>query len=101
MAAWDLDDAMHTKGDTGDKTQMKRWGFWNILGTELHGNPADENIRPWYYAWSWLCRFMAGGYAPARERPARQPGCQLLAARTDDDYTFYADTRRTGTRSSC
>ena len=90
MAAWDLDNAMHTKGDTGDKTQMKRWGFWNILGTELHGNPADENIRPWYYAWSWLCRFMPAGTLLLGSDQPGNPGCQLLAARTDDDYTFYA-----------
>ena len=26
--AWDLDDAMHTVGDKGDKSQLKKWGMW-------------------------------------------------------------------------
>lgn len=59
--AWSLDDAMHTNGDTGDKHQLKRWGFWNILGTELCNNPADENIRPWFYSWSLMCRYFPPG----------------------------------------
>lgn len=58
MAAWDVDDAMHTKNDLADKRDIKRWGFWNILGTELYNDPADEQIRPWYWAWSWLCRYL-------------------------------------------
>jgi len=59
--AWSLDDAMHTKDDSGDVHQLKRWGFWNILGTELCNNPADENIRPWFYTWSLMCRYFPQG----------------------------------------
>jgi len=61
VIAWDLDDAMHTQGDMGDRHKLKRWGFWNILGTELCNRPEDENIRPWFYTWSWFCRFMPPG----------------------------------------
>jgi len=61
--AWDLDDAMHTNGDTGDKTQLKRWGMWNSLGTELCNNPSDENLRPWFYTWSLMCRYFPTGTA--------------------------------------
>lgn len=56
--AWMLDDAMHAAGDGGDR--LKTWGFWNILGEEYFG--ADlEAVRPWYYAWSLLCRYMPAG----------------------------------------
>jgi hypothetical protein len=89
LIAWDLDDAMHTEGDTGDKNKLKRWGFWNILGTELHGNPSDEDIRPWYYAWSWLCRFMPQNTKLYEvEQPAGK-GCQVLFARSGNDYSIY------------
>lgn len=65
--AWMLDDAMHTAGDSGD--QLKTWGFWNILGrhfTEpgaehLPSEPDGEAVRPWFYAWSLLTRFMPAG----------------------------------------
>lgn len=56
VIAWDLDDAMHTNGDKGEKHQLKRWGMWNILGEELTGDKTDENIRPWFYTWSLMCR---------------------------------------------
>ena len=59
--AWDLDDAMHTEGDTGDKTKIKRWGMWNSLGTELCNKPEDENLRPWFYTWSLMCRYFPTG----------------------------------------
>lgn len=59
--AWDLDDAMHTQGDTGDQTKLKRWGMWNSLGTELCDKPEDENLRPWFYTWSLMCRFFPSG----------------------------------------
>jgi hypothetical protein len=61
VVAWDLDDAMHTEGDLGDKHHLKRWGMWNSLGTELCGNPEDEALRPWFYTWSLLCRFFPSG----------------------------------------
>jgi hypothetical protein len=73
--AWDLDDAMHTEGDTGDKTRLKRWGMWNSLGTELGNNPDDENLRPWFYTWSLMCRFFPSGMTIAASEI--QTGCPL------------------------
>ena len=64
--AWDLDDAMHTQDDKGDKTKLKRWGMWNSLGTELCHNPKDENLRPWFYTWSLMCRYFPSGMSIAR-----------------------------------
>lgn len=84
MAVWDMDDAMHTKSDTGDIKQIKRWGFWNILGTELYNDPADENIRPWYWAWSWLGRYLPPQTHILRISPELPDGCQVLVGITPD-----------------
>lgn len=55
--AWMLDDAMHCK-EAPDK--LKIWGFWNIFGDEIFG-AGEECVRPWYYAWSLLCRTLRPG----------------------------------------
>jgi hypothetical protein len=55
--AWMLDDAMHAN-EAPDK--LKIWGFWNILGEEFFGKD-EENVRPWFYAWSLLCKNMPSG----------------------------------------
>lgn len=52
-----LDDAMHFK-EAPDK--LKIWGFWNIFGDEIFG-AGEERVRPWYYAWSLLCRTLRPG----------------------------------------
>lgn len=55
--AWMLDDAMHAN-EAPDK--LKIWGFWNIFGEEQFG-AEEETLRPWYYAWSLLTRYMPAG----------------------------------------
>ena len=54
---WSLDDAMYNV--TGK--ELKRWGFWNILGSEAFENVADENIRPWFYTMSLLSKYFPKG----------------------------------------
>lgn len=54
---WMLDDAMHTHETN---TRLKVWGFWNIFGDEIFGSD-KETVRPWYYAWSLLCRYIPAG----------------------------------------
>ncbi len=54
---WMLDDAMHSN-EAPDK--LKVWGFWNILGEEYFG-AEEEAVRPWYYAWSLLSKYMPAG----------------------------------------
>lgn len=54
---WMLDDAMHTHET---KERLKIWGFWNILGEEIFGEE-EEKVRPWFYAWSLLCRYIPAG----------------------------------------
>ncbi len=54
--AWMLDDAMHFK----EPGKLKIWGFWNIFGDEIYG-AEHETVRPWFYAWSLLCRYIPRG----------------------------------------
>ncbi|MCI7634728.1 MAG: hypothetical protein SOX36_06750 [Candidatus Cryptobacteroides sp.] len=61
IAAWMLDDAMHTNGDSGRPEDLKIWGMWNILGEEVFGDASQEEIRPWYYTWSLICRYFPSG----------------------------------------
>lgn len=61
IIVWNMDDAMYNcptapNYDVHSK-ELKRWGFWNILGTEVFESLADEGIRPWFYPVSLLCRF--------------------------------------------
>ena len=60
-AAWMLDDAMHSSWDSGKTEDVKLWGMWNILGSEVFGDPSQEEVRPWYYTWSLMCRHFPAG----------------------------------------
>lgn len=68
MSAWDLDDSMHEQMAGGVPPtaanphgyNLKVWGFWNTLGPAM-GDPADDNLRPWFYAWTMLCRHFPRG----------------------------------------
>lgn len=61
VAAWMLDDAMHSQGDAGKTEDIKIWGMWNILGKEVFGDASQEDVRPWYYTWSLMCRYFPKG----------------------------------------
>ncbi len=87
-AAWALDDAMHTCGDLGNKNELKRWGMWNSLGTELCGNPDDENMRPWYYSWSLLCRYFPTGSSIVKTETTGIDGLRLTAGVYNDDISI-------------
>lgn len=71
VAAWMLDDAMHSQGDSGKPEDIKIWGMWNILGEEVFGDASQEDIRPWYYTWSLMCRYFP-------------KGCDVLKCDTDN-----------------
>ncbi|MBB3698244.1 hypothetical protein KMW28_17200 [Flammeovirga yaeyamensis] len=88
MIAWDLDDAMHTKDDLGKVDQLKRWGCWNILGTELIDRPEDENIRPWFYPWSWLCKYFPKGTDIHTMDTQLPEGIRMTAGKINDDYSI-------------
>lgn len=87
-AAWALDDAMHTLGDLGNKNQLKRWGMWNSLGTEICNNPDDENMRPWFYAWSLLCRYFPTGSTIVKTDASGIDGLRLATGMYNNDFTI-------------
>jgi hypothetical protein len=61
MSVWMLDDAMHSNGDAGNKSDIKLWGMWNILGSEVFSSVKEEEIRPWFYSWVLMCRYFPSG----------------------------------------
>ena len=76
---WMLDDAMHSK-ESPEK--LKVWGFWNILGDEYFG-AAEEVVRPWYYAWSLLTRYMPAGSKVFRVEVTGEPAVKAIATEND------------------
>lgn len=67
---------VHTPtGDPNIDNDIKIWGFWNELGEEMAAQNAennvtgrantvkasDEQLKPWYYTWSMLCRYFPSG----------------------------------------
>lgn len=66
---------VHTPtGDVRIDNNVKIWGFWNELGEEMAAQnkaagyeelnnvrASDEQLRPWYYTWSMLCRYFPEG----------------------------------------
>ena len=86
--AWALDDAMHTKDDKGERNQLKRWGFWNSLGTELCNDPEDEKIRPWFYTWSLMCRYFPAGFNIIKSDETGIDGLRLVAGMKNSAITI-------------
>ena len=84
---WDLDDAMYNI-DGGSSTKLKRWGFWNILGSEKFGNPADENIRPWFYPASLLCKYFPQGTSIHDVALPDKKGLRAIEGEKNGKYTI-------------
>ena len=61
LALWMLDDAMHSNGDSGKPEDVKIWGLWNILGSEVFGKPEEEKLRPLFFTWSLMCKYFPDG----------------------------------------
>lgn len=83
-AAWMLDDAMHSNGDSGKKEDIKIWGMWNILGGEVFADSSQEEVRPWYYTWSLMCRNFPSGSKILRLKGTLPEGLAAAAAQTPD-----------------
>ncbi len=81
---WGLDDAMHSGTTTG--TDLKVWGFWNILGEELQGKPEKENLRPHFYSFSLLCRYMQKGSKVFKVDVPNKVGLDVIAVEKDGKY---------------
>jgi len=72
-SAWDLDDAMHSSGNS-----LKMWGFWNTYSAP--GDPV-QGIRPWFYTWSLMSRLFPQGAAIVKTSGgASQTGFRSVAS---------------------
>ena len=83
---WSFDDAQYNI-DGGGSTKLKRWGFWNILGAEKFENPNDENIRPWFYTMSLLCRYFPAGTQIYSVELPNKKGVRAIAGVKDGKTT--------------
>ena len=96
LLAWDMDDAMHTNGKLGPGTEIKdyiwkEWGFWDSFGEEK-GSPELTNMRPWYYTWSLLSKYVPRGSQVLKTSDPGLYGLRTTASRITLDgkteYTF-------------
>ena len=90
IAAWMLDDSMHSSGDSGKTEDIKLWGMWNILGEEVFNDPSQEEIRPWYYTWSLMCRYFPTGSNILKTTHDRTKGVYAVAGEYQGKYVFAA-----------
>jgi hypothetical protein len=88
IAAWMLDDAMHSNGDSGKPKDIKLWGMWNVLGAEIFNDPAEEEIRPWFYTWSLMCRYFPAGATILKTNIDHTQGIFAAAAEYRGQYTI-------------
>ena len=96
MAVWMLDDALHAGGDS--PRNLKVWGFWNILGEELFGDPSLEDPKPSFYGWALMSRFFPAGCDILRVEAPPMEGLRMAAAVLDGRHTLavvnFSDTDR-------
>jgi hypothetical protein len=97
ICAWSLDDAMHTAahkaggGYAVTDYEWKEWGLWDSYGAEKN-NPGLAAVRPWYYVWSLLSRYIPAGSVILQTAGPDTAGIRSVAVkfRKDDkeQYTF-------------
>jgi len=96
LLAWDMDDAMHTNGKLGPGTEIKdyiwkEWGFWDSFGVEK-GSPELTNMRPWYYTWSLMSKYIPRGSQTLKTGESGVKGLRVAASKINRDgrseYTF-------------
>jgi hypothetical protein len=87
-SAWMLDDAMHTLNDLGEKDELKVWGFWNSLGSELVGDSSHEDIRPWFFTWSLMCRYFTPGMSIYNPTDTIFPDLRVVAGKDKNGSTI-------------
>jgi len=86
VCPWMLDDS-HSFGDKGNIHNVKIWGMWNIFGGKLWKMPQEENIRPWYYAWSLMCRYFPSGSDILKVDMPDIAGLKITASISDNKLT--------------
>lgn len=90
IAAWMLDDAMHSQGDSGKPEDIKLWGMWNILGEEVFHDSSQEEIRPWYYTWALMYRYFPNGTNILKTSLDRNQGVYAVTGEYKGKYVFAA-----------
>jgi hypothetical protein len=80
--AWMACDAMNS--NSGQR--MRRWGLWNIFGSKM-GFPEDENIRPWFYPLSLLCRYFPQGSDILSVGASSRDGVRAVAGTCNGEIT--------------
>lgn len=74
VIVWDLEDSMHPTGK-----EYKTWGLYNMKGGE-----GEQALRPWFYAYSLLCRLFRGGMKVLATECSEEWGIRVLAAQDDE-----------------
>lgn len=87
VAVWMLDDS-HSVGDTGEAKNLKIWGMWNIFGEKVWKMKDEEKIRPWYYAWSLMCKYFPAGSDILTPGEILDKDIKVVAAVKDDKLTI-------------
>ena len=85
---WSMDDAMYNFTGSVDNKELKRWGFWNIMGEELCGDASDEEIRPYFYPASLLCRYFPAGSNIYKINLPNKKGVRAIMGEKDGKYTI-------------
>ncbi|BDD02170.1 hypothetical protein PEPS_44500 (plasmid) [Persicobacter psychrovividus] len=87
---WSMDDAMYNspKGNDYNTPELKKWGFWNILGEEHCNDAKDEAIRPFFYPVSLLCRYFPAGSTIYTLDLGAKKGLRAVMAEKDGKYTI-------------
>jgi len=107
LIAWDLDDAMHTSGKPGKGNDItdynwKEWGFWDSFGEEK-GKPELTNMRPWFYTWSLLSKYVPAGSQVLKTSDSGIAGLRSTASKTfangKIEYTFVIVNESTEKRT--
>jgi hypothetical protein len=101
MAVWMLDDAMHSNGDAGNIKDIKLWGMWNILGEEVFGKPSEEEIRPWFYTWSLMCRYFPKNTDILKTQFNEVDGVKMVAGEKDGKLSIAMVNTGTMDQSIC
>jgi len=80
VIAWDLEDSMHPSGK-----EYKTWGFYNMKGDET-----EQELRPWYYSYSLLCRLFPANCDILKVENAENNDIRILAMKDAENNLSIA-----------